>query len=313
MQRLDGDAVVVGRGQRDAVALEAGEDAGQDRTGLVGRRGEGDLAEGLAQGALADAGRGPLAGGRDDRELLGVDAPQGGLLAPAVEPQGAVLDLQVHPLRRLQRVDHVGHEAGRDRQGAIRLDAAGHPDGDADLQVGSRQLQAGVFRPQEDVGQHGQRAAGTDGPADDLQAARQVLLHHRELHGRGSPSSREAAVSRLPRVGRGEWSFFLNLLIYTSPSYACGGGGGPCSDRASWRGGWTRGTGGRPASRMGRMVGNRAAATVVPARGGVLWRTACPQVTPVIHKIRAASPQEQGLEGVAATSGDGCRAGPQSA
>ena len=73
---LHGDAVVVGCGQRQRLALEAAEDAGEDGPGLVGRRREGSLLEGLTEDVLGYAGRGPLAGRLDCRELLGIDALQ---------------------------------------------------------------------------------------------------------------------------------------------------------------------------------------------------------------------------------------------
>ena len=48
-QRLHGDAVVVGRRQRERLAGEARQDAGEDRPCLVGRGGERHLREGTAQ------------------------------------------------------------------------------------------------------------------------------------------------------------------------------------------------------------------------------------------------------------------------
>ena len=62
------------------------------------------------------------------------------------------------------------------------LDLAGHPVGDPDLEVRGRQLEPGVLRLQEHVGQDGQGAAARDGAADHGQAAGQVLLHDRESH-----------------------------------------------------------------------------------------------------------------------------------
>ncbi len=82
LERLDRDAVVVGRGEGQPVAREAGQDAGQDRARLVAGGREGDLRERLAQHLLADAGGGSLAGRRDDRELVRVDAPKVRLIAP---------------------------------------------------------------------------------------------------------------------------------------------------------------------------------------------------------------------------------------
>ena len=75
MIRLDRDPVVVGGGQRQLVALEPGQDAGQDRPGLVARRGERGLVEGLAEDLLRDPGDRALAGGLDGREVLGRRCP----------------------------------------------------------------------------------------------------------------------------------------------------------------------------------------------------------------------------------------------
>ena len=91
---LDRDPVVVGGRERQLVALELGQDAGQDRPGLVARRGEGRLGQGPAQDVLGDPGRRSLAGRADRRELVGVDALDMGLEPPApqverVAPPGA--------------------------------------------------------------------------------------------------------------------------------------------------------------------------------------------------------------------------------
>ena len=71
--RLDGDPVVVGGGEGQLVALEPGEDAGQDRPGLVARGRERGLVERLAEDLLGDPGDRPLAGGLDGREVVGRD------------------------------------------------------------------------------------------------------------------------------------------------------------------------------------------------------------------------------------------------
>ena len=178
-QRLDRDAVVVGGRERQPVALEASQHAGQDRSRLVGRGGEDDLREGLLQRPLADARRGPLPGRGDDRELVGVDAAQVRPLAATAEVErGGAVGLEVDPLAGWQRVDDVRDQPGRDRQAAIGLDLAGHPVADADLEVRGGQPEARILGPEQDVGQHRQRAPRADGSADDLEAASQVLLHH---------------------------------------------------------------------------------------------------------------------------------------
>ena len=87
-----------------------------------------------------------------------------------------VAELQVDRLAAGQRVDQVGQEAGRHGRRAVGLDLAGHPVGDPDLEVRRGQLQAGVLGLEQDVREDRQRPVG-DGPADDRQAAREVLLH----------------------------------------------------------------------------------------------------------------------------------------
>ena len=82
---LDRDPVVVGGGERQLVALEPGEDAGQDRPGLVAGGREGGLGQGLAQDVLGDPGGRSLAGRPDRRELVGIDALDVGLEPAAAE------------------------------------------------------------------------------------------------------------------------------------------------------------------------------------------------------------------------------------
>ena len=82
----------------------------------------------------------------------------------------------------------------------------GDPVDEADLEVRRRQAQAAVLGLEQDVGEHGQRAPVGDRSAHDPEAARQVLLHHRELHVRalqgrvGSGSAMRIQV-RLRRAG----------------------------------------------------------------------------------------------------------------
>ena len=81
-----------------------------------------------AEHLLADACRGPLARRRDDRELLGVDAPQVGLVAAGLDAQGrAASDLEVDSLAGGQARDDVGDQSGRHGQGAFGLDLARRP------------------------------------------------------------------------------------------------------------------------------------------------------------------------------------------
>ena len=177
--RLDRDPVVVGRGEGQLVALEPGEDAGQDRPGLVAGRGERGLVERLAEDLLGDPGDRPLAGGLDRREVLGRDALDVRLEAagPDVE-RLALAELEADRLAARQRVDEVGQEAGRHGRRAVDLDLAGHPVGDPDLEVRRGQLQAAVLGLEQDVRQDRERAV-RDGAAHDRQAASEVLLHDR--------------------------------------------------------------------------------------------------------------------------------------
>ncbi len=181
--RLDRDPVVVGRSQRELVALELGQDAGQDRPGLITGGRERRLGQRLAQDVLGDPRRGSLAGRPDRRELVRVDALDVGLEPPAPKvEQVAGLELEIDPVSARQGVDQVGQQLGRDGGRPIGVDLAGDPIGDPDLQVRRRQLQPGVLRLEQDVGQDRQGAPVGHGATDDGQAARQVLLHDREFH-----------------------------------------------------------------------------------------------------------------------------------
>ena len=203
---LDRDPVVVGGRQGQLVALEPGQDPGQDGSSLVARRGERRLVERPSQDVLGDARGRALAGGLDRRELLGVDALDVGLEPTAAEVERlARAQLEVDLVAGRQRVDEVGQELGRDGRRAVGLDLAGHPVGDADLEVRGGQLQPGVLGLEQDVGQDRQGAPARHGTADDGQAARQVLLHHRESHVGFTPKhvvmAGDATVSRMQAVG----------------------------------------------------------------------------------------------------------------
>ena len=60
-QSLDRDAVVVRRGQGQLVTLKTGQDAGKDRSGLIGSGSEGDLAQGVFGASLPDLAGWPKA------------------------------------------------------------------------------------------------------------------------------------------------------------------------------------------------------------------------------------------------------------
>ena len=84
---LDRDAVVVGRGEGHLVALEAGQDAGQDRPRFIGGRGEDGFRQRPAQRVLGDPGGRPLAGRADRGELVGIDTLDVGLESAAAQVQ----------------------------------------------------------------------------------------------------------------------------------------------------------------------------------------------------------------------------------
>ena len=191
------DPVVVGGGQGQPAALEPGQDAGEDRSRLVAGCGEGRLVQRPLQDLLGEPGRRPLAGGLDRRELIRIDPLDvGGEAAAAQVKRVEALELQVNLLRARQGAHEVGEEPRRDGRGPVRLDLAGHPVGDADLEVRGGQLEAGVLGPEEDVREHGQGASAGDRPGDHGEAARQVLLHDREFHVGLSPAVRWAAAWR---------------------------------------------------------------------------------------------------------------------
>ena len=172
--------------------------------------------------------------------------------------------------------DDVGQELGRDGDRAVDVDLARDPVGDPDLEVRRGQLEAAVLGPDEDVAEDRQGAAGRDRPADDRQAAGQVLLHDRDVHGRftpgrrsWSPAVRAASAAARPVRPLGpidrsvdpRWEIPPYLRTSSSPS--CGGRCGPScmAERGGrctrWPAGWTAD---RPAwTRRGRPVGERRA------------------------------------------------------
>ena len=180
---LDRDPVVVGGGERQLVALEPGQDAGQDRPCLVAGGRERRLGQGLAHDVLGDPRGRPLAGRADGREFVRVDPLDVGLEPAAAQVERVARpESEIDPVAGRQRVDQVGQQLCRDRRRAIDLDLARDPVDDPDLEVGGGQLEPGVLRLEQDVGQDGERAPVRDGATDDRQAARQVLLHDREFH-----------------------------------------------------------------------------------------------------------------------------------
>jgi hypothetical protein len=125
--------------------------------------------------------------------------------------------LQVDALAAWQRSDEVREEPRRHRGGSVRLDLAGHPVHEPDLEVGRRQAETAILRLEEDVRQHGQRAPVGDRTTHDAKAARQVLLHDRELHVRSTPwargASRRVPGTRERRVSRCAYLSFSRFVI----------------------------------------------------------------------------------------------------
>ena len=154
--RLDGDPVVVRGRQRQPVSFEAGQDAGQDGPGLVGRGRERNLAQGHPQDVLRHARRGPLAGSWDRRELFGIDPLDVGLEATGLDVKCLLgLQLELDSLISRQSGDYVRQQAGGDGHRATRVDLARHPVRDSDLKVGGSQLQTTVFSAKQHIVEDG--------------------------------------------------------------------------------------------------------------------------------------------------------------
>ena len=211
--RLDRDPIVVGRGQGELGTLEASQNACQDRSGFVRRRGEGDFGESLAQDILGDASRRFLTRGRDGRELLGINPLDSGLESARLDVKGLLrLELQIDAFVGRQACDDVGQESGGRGRRPADLDLAGYPVGHPDLEVGRGQLEAAVLGSKEDVVQDGQRAPRRDGTTYDLETSSQVLLHDREFHFGFTPLRSD--VAGRPESG---WRAAL-LLVVDCPS-----------------------------------------------------------------------------------------------
>jgi hypothetical protein len=145
-------------------------------------------------------GRRSFAGRPDRRELVRVDALDVRLEPTTAKVQDvAGLEIQVDPVARWQGVDEIGQELGRHRRRAVGLDLARDPVGDPDLEVRGGQLEPGIFRLEQDVGQDRQRAPVGNGAADDRQAACQVFLHDRKFHVGLTPR----CVGSKPRIAAG--------------------------------------------------------------------------------------------------------------
>src|SRR5206468_205528 len=79
-------------------------------------------------------------------------------------------------------VDEVGEETGRDCNGALFLDGSLNPAAHRDLEVGGSELQAVLVGGDENIRRDGQGAAGSDGAADDAEAASEGFLGAGYLH-----------------------------------------------------------------------------------------------------------------------------------
>src|ERR1035437_3678178 len=182
-QRLDRDAVIVGRGQSQLVSLELGEYSGQDRPGLVRRGGEGHFTKSLTQNVLRNACGRALTGRRNCRKLVRIDA-----LDSSREPAGLDMErllslkFQVYPFVGRQAGNYVGQQPSRHRHRTARIDFAGHPVRHSYLEVRGGQLQAAILGSEEDVIQDRQCAPGGYGPGYNLETPSEVLLHDRQFH-----------------------------------------------------------------------------------------------------------------------------------
>src|SRR6185503_12588661 len=99
-----------------------------------------------------------------------------------------------------ERRDELGEQLGGDGDLALIGHLARDPAVDADLEVGGRQLQPCVLGLEQDVGEHREGGSAADGPPDDPQAARQVLLHDRYVHYDLIPTARWSSPRASPSI-----------------------------------------------------------------------------------------------------------------
>ena len=142
----------VGGGQGQLSALEPGGNAGQDGTALVGRRGENDLLDLLAEQPGVHFHAGALVGSGDQGEFLGVDDLDLGFEARAAQEDllSAHQELHVDPVRG-QRGHEVGQQARRHGERAVLIHSRSDPAVDADLQIGCGQLETVIVGRDEDI------------------------------------------------------------------------------------------------------------------------------------------------------------------
>ena len=159
------DAEAVGGGQRNFVAVDRDHHALQHRAGFLGRGGKSHLLNHLAEvGDFKFDSVGEV-GHRHGRKFVGVDAFDVGVAAAGahIERLRARVERQLHLLGR-QRADQIDEGARRHGDRALLCVLRRDPAGDAEFEVGGREAQP-VFTigGDQDVGQHGQRAARGNG------------------------------------------------------------------------------------------------------------------------------------------------------
>ena len=164
----DGQAITVGGGELDVVRAEGEADAGEHGPAVILRGGHDHLLDdgGPDAGWHLEFALGVALG--HWRELVGVDALHLGAEASGGDLERVGLGVEFKGDDAFgQLADEVGEQARGNGDGAFRLDAGAGPDGDGHLLVHGGQLETAVLSCQQDVAEHGQRAAGGDGPADE--------------------------------------------------------------------------------------------------------------------------------------------------
>jgi hypothetical protein len=177
------EAEAVGGRERHLVAVQDDVDAGEDRPRVVGRGGDDHLRDGVAQLLRVQLDAPAVLHRRDGREVVGVDAGDGGLVARADELELARAGRQRHlDLLGRQRVHEVAQEAGGHRDRALLFDRGADPAAQRDLEVGGRELEAAIVGREEDVRRDREGAPRRDGPPDDAEPLGKMLLKARDVH-----------------------------------------------------------------------------------------------------------------------------------
>jgi hypothetical protein len=192
-QLADGQAVAVGRGQRELLAGGLEQHGGEDRTRLVVSGGPGHLARG-DRDHLAGHGADPVQRGlHQRREVVGVQQPQLVGDAPAADAEPAVGGLDLDNAGR-QVADDVAEHPAWHHDPAVVL--AGHlHDGLAGvLQVGRSQPEPVVAELHQGAAEHRQCRPRRDRPTDPRDGIRERvslcpkahLILQRGLQGTGA-------------------------------------------------------------------------------------------------------------------------------